>query len=493
MHSKEEISTAKSRSIISTVSLLAQSSYSAALGFFAFFILTKASGVYLLGVYSTVDATLTFFGYLTNLGIAAALMQKKDVDEVDLSTAFYLQTGLTALAAGIAFFFTKQLLSHYSDLPQYSNYLFWALLISLVVISLKTIPSILLEKEIQIQKVVVAQVIENTFFYAAIIGFVTAGFGVISLIIAVLLRDIVGLVAIYVMKPWRPSLSFSWEKAKAMTTYGLQFQGNSFLALIKDNLLILYLGSALGFRNLGYVTFGKKYAEFAIRLIMDTINRVAFPLFAKFQANKTLLSKSFQRVAYYQTFILFPLIVGGVFVFHVVLQMIPGYFDKWQYALPSFYFFSISSFFVALSNPYINLFNATGKVRWSLMYTAFLTTVSWITILLFIRLYGYNGVARAFALFSIFGISLQYFANRIIPHSLWRIVQNSVISTLVMVVGLLALRMGLAGAGTLSPIVLLGINGLLGGLLYITAHYVQDRESIRRLYSLVIPAGKKRI
>lgn len=418
-------------------------------------------------------------------------MQKKKIDQIDLSTAFYLQTGLTGIAAIIAFFFTKQLLSHYADLPQYSEYLFWALLISLVVISLKTIPSVLLEKEIQIQKVVVAQVVENTFFYIAIIAFVTAGYGVISLIIAVLLRDFVGLVAIYVMKPWKPSLHFSWSRAKSMTSYGLQFQGNSFLALIKDNLLILYLGSTLGFKNLGYVTFGKKYAEFAIRLIMDTINRVAFPLLAKFQESKDLLSKSFKRIVYYQTFILFPMIIGGIFVFHIILQIIPGYFDKWHYALPSFYFFSISSIFVSLSNPYINLFNATGKVRWSLIYTAFLTIASWTCVLIGIRLYGYNGVGRAFAFFSVFGISLQYFANRIITHSLWDTVRANIVSSGVMAIALLCLNFGLRSL-IISPLIALSSYIILGGGIYVGTHYLMDRESISRLYSLVFSRGHKR-
>jgi O-antigen/teichoic acid export membrane protein len=77
MEKHKDLDVVKSRSFVSVASLLAQGSYTAVLGFAAFFILTIKSGVYLLGIYNTVLAALASFNYFTNLGLAAALMQKK--------------------------------------------------------------------------------------------------------------------------------------------------------------------------------------------------------------------------------------------------------------------------------------------------------------------------------------------------------------------------------------------------------------------------------
>ena len=74
-----------------------QTTYSAVLGFAAFLILTIKSGVYLLGIYNTVLAMMAFFNYFTNLGLAAAIVQKKDVEEKDLHTAFLLQFALSII------------------------------------------------------------------------------------------------------------------------------------------------------------------------------------------------------------------------------------------------------------------------------------------------------------------------------------------------------------------------------------------------------------
>ncbi|KXK09117.1 MAG: Lipopolysaccharide biosynthesis protein WzxC [Microgenomates bacterium OLB22] len=420
----KELQTVKSRSFISTVSLLMQSSFSAILGFAAFFILTKQSGVYLLGIYSTVEATLSFFNYLTNIGLAAALMQRSKLDTLDINTAFFMQMGIAVVGVTAGFIITPFVMSAYPDLPSNAAYLYWAILCSLLLLQLKMIPSVLLEKEIQIQKVVISQLLEATVFYVVIILMVTLGYDIESLIVAVLARAVVGVVSINVLHPWVPSLEFSWDRARSLFTYGIQFQGNSFLALIKDNLLILYLGSRLGFTQLGYVSFAKKYAEFAIRLIMDTINRVGFPVLSRFQDDRALLSKSMKRVLYYQSLLIFPMLAGGMFIFASILHVIPGYLDKWQTAVFSFYFFSLSSLFISFSTPFINLFNATGKVRWSLYCMALFTALTWIFVSLGVQWYGYMGVSVGFLLFSISFLIPLFVSRGLVDVSLWESIEK---------------------------------------------------------------------
>src|SRR3989344_5879218 len=302
----EEISQIKARGVLSAGSLFFQSSFSAVLGFAAFFILTLKSGTYLLGIYNTVLAMMSFFSYFTNLGLAAAIIQKPEIKKEDLSTAFYIQLFLSVAAIIVGFFLTDYLFKFYKDLPANAVYLYWGLLASFFFLSLKTIPSVLLEKKIRIYKVVVVQMIENTVFYLSVIIFYLLGYDIYSLLIAVLARSITGVVLIYFMQPWVPSFTFSWQSAKGLLCYGIPFQGNSFLALIKDDLLIIYLGGVIGFRQLGIVVFAKKYAEFSIRLIMDNLSRVAFPIFSRFQKDKIILKKSVEKILLYQSIILFP-------------------------------------------------------------------------------------------------------------------------------------------------------------------------------------------
>lgn len=436
----EEIQRIKAKSFLSASTLVAQTSYATFLGFVAFLILTVKSGIHLLGIYNTVLATMSFFNYCTNLGLAAALLQKKDTDEIDLSTAFFIQIFLTIGAVIIGFFLTNHLFTFYKDLPHTAIYLYWAVLVSFLLLSLKTIPSVLLEKKIKIYRVVFVQALENTIFYVCVIVFSLLGFEIYSLVIAVLFRSLVGVIAIYIMHPWSPRFIFSYQSAKRLLRYGIPFQGNSFLALIKDDLLIIYLGGAIGLTNLGYVTFGKKYAEFSIRIIMDNINRVAFPLFARFQKEKELLEKSLEKVLFYESFLIFPILIGAAFIFDSLLKIIPGYFDKWHPALFSFYFFSASAFFISMSAPFINLFNAIGKLKVSLSFMTMWTALLWGLVIILLRVFEYNGISIAFFLMSLTFIFVVKTAHRYVHFSLKTSLYQSFFSTVIMTVYLLCIR-----------------------------------------------------
>ena len=73
--------------------------------------------------------------------------------------------------------------------------------------------------------------------------------------------------------------------------FGLPFQANSVLALIKDDLLIVYLGRVLPLAQVGYIGFAPEMGIFPLRLIMDNVIRIIFPSFARLQNDKEVLEK----------------------------------------------------------------------------------------------------------------------------------------------------------------------------------------------------------
>lgn len=475
----EDLQHIRSRSLKSVVSLLAQSSYAAALGFAAFFILTLKSGVYLLGIYNTVLAMLSTFNYATNLGLAAAIMQKEKVTQTDLNTAFYMQFGLSTLAVVVGFLLTPFVFRAYPDLPAHAIYLYYAMLFSFFVLTFRTIPSVLLEKDIEIYKVVTAQAIENTVFYVTVIVMVLMGYEIESLVVAVCLRAFIGAGVILFMRPWLPGFSFSMSSAKSLLAYGIPFQGNSFLALIKDDLLILYLGSAIGLRNLGYVTFGKKYAEFAIRLIMDNVNRVSFPVLSRFQSSPDLLSKTLKKIYFYESALIFPAVIGGIVVFDSLLHVMPGeYFAKWQPALFSFYFFSLSSLLVSLYSPLISFFNAVGRVKTTLALMVFFTALSWGLILLAMNLFGYNGISIAFFIHSFSFILVVHLAQKQLKFSLFEYIKPAIMSSVAMLLLLITIRI-MSITFLQSMLFHLILSIILGGGIYFVALYFSAKQFIK--------------
>lgn len=373
MENKENI---KKKTIISTLSLFFQSGYSAFLGLIANLVLTIIVSPKVFGIYFTVLSIISILNYFSDIGLAASLIQKKDINDEDKKTAFTIQQILILSLITIAFLSTNLIVEFY-HLPDNGKLLFWSLLLSFFLSSLKTIPSVQLEKNLHFQKIVFVQILENTFFYLLVIVLAILKLDINSFTIAVFLRSLVGVIAIYSISFWKIKLGINFQSFKRLISFGIPFQTTSLLALIKDDLLTLYLGKVLGFEVLGYLGWAKKWAEAPIRIIMDNLSRVLFPLFSQFQNNKNKLKNIVEKVIYYQSLIIIPAIFGLVLIMPKLILIIPKY-NKWLTALTYFYLFSLSALLSSYSTPFINFLNAIGKISISFNLMIFWTIFTWI-------------------------------------------------------------------------------------------------------------------
>jgi len=389
MEKTSEQSRIKRNTFISTISLFFQSGYSAALGLLANLILTILLSPKIFGIYITVLSIIAFLNYFSDVGLAGALIQKKELEESDLATTFTVQQSLTLILIIIGFFASDFIKAFYK-LPQDGVYLFWALLISFFISSMKTVPSIFLERKIKFQKLVLVQIVENTVFYFTVSILALMGWGLKSFTVAVLLRAIVGFILIYWLSFWMPKIGISITSLKSLLSFGIPFQASSFLALFKDDLIILYLGRALGFEGLGYIGWAKKWAEAPIRIVMDNISRVMFPLLARVQDDTERIKRFCEKILYYQTLLLAPLFVGMLVVMKNFVDIIPHY-SKWHVALPLFYIFALSSLLLSFSAPFMNLFNALGKVKLSLFFMTIFTIINWVLTPSLTHIFGFYG------------------------------------------------------------------------------------------------------
>src|SRR3972149_9993873 len=209
-HQKEDL---KRRGVLSTMSLFFQSGYSAFLGLIANLILTILLSPQVFGLYITVLSIIAFLNYFSDIGLAASLIQKKELTDEDVSTTFTVQQMLILTLITLGFGATY-IIQNFYQLPTAGVYLYWALLVGFFICSLKTIPSVFLERKILFQKLVFVQVVENTVFYVAVSLFALLGWGINSFTIAVILRSLTGLVLIYSISFWRPTIGISVRSLK---------------------------------------------------------------------------------------------------------------------------------------------------------------------------------------------------------------------------------------------------------------------------------------
>lgn len=381
-----------------------------------------------IGVFFLVSASIAFLSYFSDIGLAAALIQKKEaLTDEDLKTTFTIQQGLVLTLVIIALL-SSGFVGQLYKLDAQGVQLFQALVVSFFFSSLKTIPSIILERDLRFDKLVIPQIIETLVFNGVVLVMALQGFGIVSYTFAVLARGLSGLVVMYMVAPWKIGISFSKNVAKRLLSFGVPFQSNSILALAKDDLLVLYLGTVLPLSQLGYIGFAQKWAYVPLRLIMDNFIRITFPTFSRLAHDANHLGRAIEKTLFATAFLIFPSLTGLVILAPYFIEYIPKY-QKWEPALLSLALFSANALLSSLSTPLTNALNAIGKVKLTLVLMVFWTVSTWVLTPLAILWFGFNGVAGASAVIATSVVGVVLLSKKYMKFSILSVVMLPLVAT----------------------------------------------------------------
>lgn len=467
-----DIATVTKRSIRGVFALVSRSFVMQIISLSASFLLTIYLSPSVFGVFFLVSAVIAFLSYFSDIGLAAALIQKKEpITDEELKTTFTMQQLLVGVIVILALFLSNPIASFYR-LDQSGVSLFQALVIAFFLSSLKTIPSIILERNLHFEKLVIPQIVETLVFNLTALFLAIKGYGITSFTFAVLARGIFGLIAIYIISPWKIGFGFSTVSAKRLLSFGIPFQTNSFLALIKDDLLTIYLGKILPIAQVGYIGFAQKWGFMPLRLIMDNVIRITFPSFSRLSRDKDSLTKAINKSLFATTFFVFPALAGLVILAPYLVELIPKY-GKWQPALLSLSLFAINASFSSISTSLTNALNAIGKIRVTLFLMIFWTVATWILTPISIMFLGYNGVAGASAVIACSVFLVIFIAKRYIKFDVLASIISQLTSSLIMGVILFLL----------SSVIIKNFAGLIfiviiGVILYLGMMFLLGRNQI---------------
>lgn len=391
------------------------------------------------GIFGVVSAIVNFLVYFSDIGLAAALIQKKEkIEPEDLKTTFTVQQVLVAILLIGTFLLSPWIKSFYG-LDQTSIYLLYALGISFFMSSLKTIPSVLLERGLKFEKLAVSNVLESTAYNISLVFFAWKGFGITSFTISVLIRGLVGLVSIYIFQPWKPSFAISGKSLSKLLKFGIPYQINTFIAVLKDDGLTLVLGRVMGVSSLGILVWAQKWIQIPLRIVLDNVTKVTFPAFSRMQDDKTDLEKSVTKSIFFTTVLVFPATIAIVITFPLVINIIPRY-QQWMPAILPLTLLSVNVLFAAVTTQLTNLLNAIGKIKFTSFLMVMWAILTWILVPFLAKKFGADGAALGYALVSISSVVAIFIVKRYVNFSLISGVLKPFMASIVMGVSLLVLR-----------------------------------------------------
>ncbi|HAU99259.1 MAG: Polysaccharide biosynthesis protein [Microgenomates group bacterium GW2011_GWF2_45_18] len=375
------------------------------------------------GVFFVVTSAVNVFTFLSDIGLAASLIQKKEEPTLlELRTTFTVQQGLAMLIFLVIVLLTPFWI-HVSKISGQSLYLLYALGFSFVLASLKTIPSILLERELKFNTLVFPQIFENLVFYGVAIWAASQGKGVSSYTYAVLARGVVGVVVMYALRSWKIGFSFSRQALQGLLRFGVAFQLNDFLARIKDDFFVVFISLMIKDTEMGYISWSKRWSMFPYQFTVNSVMAVTFPTFSRLQDHPQQLKRAIEKSMFFVTLLIFPLLAGLAVFSLPLIEVLPRYL-KWQPALFSLYFFCVNIAWAGISTPLTNTLSAIGQINTTLRLMTMWTVLTWVVTPICMYFFGYHGFALASAIISFTSILPVIYVKRFVAISVldqvWR-------------------------------------------------------------------------
>ena len=431
----------------------------------------------MFGIYAIVAFVVQFFSVFSDVGIGAALIQKKEeLTDVETSTLFWLQQ-ILALAVVIATFVSAPLVIRiYPSLPASGIWLVRCMAVTFLFTSFRTVPTILMERTLDFRKIAAVDVAEVAVFQGVAISLAIAGFGTWSFIIAALLRGLSGVLVVYALYPWRPSLTCHFDAVRELIRFGIPYQGNAILSFLKDAVTPLFIGAYVGAAGVGYVNWAREFALTPL-VLSQSFGKVAFPAFSRLQHERDLLKEAIERSIRMMTLVMFPITaILGALAPGIVITV---FTEKWMPAISAYYFYCTSPFVIGIALPLYSGILALGKSGILMKMAVLLLCLEWGLGVPFVWAFGFNGIAfnQPIVAMVFLYIYRRVLAGEGVSVEILKNVWNPILTSCIV-----AVAVKLASGWLAVNLQNIGILFVLGGSLFLALQYMFRKDVIVEFY-----------
>ncbi len=356
------------------------------------------------GLVAIAMVTLRFAGYFAQMGIGPALVQKKTLEEPDISAAFFLSVSLGATASGVVFILAPTI-GKWMGSDQLEDVI-QVLAGSFILTGLSTVPIYLLRRELRFKALAFVESTSYLLGYGTC-GVVLAlnGAGVWSLVGAALCQGLITLSLSHFFARHPIIFVFERKALKHFFNFGSRYSVVGFLEFIGSNLDTIVIGKVLGGTSTGIYNRAFMLTNLPVQNIINSITKVLFPILSEVQNDRNLIG---------QVYLLFVFLVGSL-TGSICFGMIPASNDlvltmlgrNWEASIPIVKVLAVSVPFVFLSHIAGIILDALAELEIKLVIQSASLFVLMVA-MYFLADFGLIGFASAVVITEIFK-SVAYF------------------------------------------------------------------------------------
>lgn len=309
------------------------------------------------GAVAIVMIFITIANVFVSSGFGNALIQKKDADNLDFSSVFYIN-----IIIGIILYFIIFVIAPYIA----KFYKMPILVPTLRVLGIRIIVASI--NSVQ-QAYVSRNMLFKRFFWSTLFGTLISGivgifmayhgFGVWALVAQYLTNTCTDTVVLWFTVRWRPIFKCSILRARALFSYGWKLLVSGLLDTGYKQLRSLIIGRKYSSADLAYYNQGDKYPALLVTNINASISSVIFPAMAKHQDDKLKIKNMTRRAIQVSSFVLWPCMIGVAAIAKPLVLFFLT--DKWLPCVPYIRIFCFTYGLWPIHTANLQAINAVGR------------------------------------------------------------------------------------------------------------------------------------
>jgi len=373
------------------------------------------------GLIGMITIATGFLLVLKDFGFGAALVQKKDVEEIEYASVFWLNVFMGVFLAIIVFLSAPLIASFYNE-PQLiplTKYMSLGFILNSIIV----VPNNILYKKIQFKNLFILD--NSSLLIGGVVGIIFAynGWAYWSLVAQSITNQLVTLIVVFYLSRWKPSMQFSRQALSGFTSFSLPLITDSSINYWVRNLDNLLIGKYLGKSDLGYYSKAYNLMLLPVRQLSGTIKKVMFPSFSLIQNDIKRLASVYLKISAVIAFITFPLMaIMFVTSEHIILFL---FGENWNACIPIFRVLCILGAFQSIATLSGNIYLAQGKTKLMLYVGLFTRSVMIASMVIGLFTGGLMGLVYGYVLSSSFMVFIEwYFVAKIINLNLMDIIRN---------------------------------------------------------------------
>ena len=290
-------------------------------------------------------------------GFSNAIIRKPDLNESDLSTAFYFNIGV-GLLSYIVLFSTSPLIASFYATPELSSILKVTALTTLFT-PLCSVQQAILTIKLDFRKQAIISM--SSQLITGIVGILMAysGYGVWSLVISQAVASLLRTVLLWCMSGWSPHTGWSNESFRYLWGFGSKLLGVGIIDCLYQNIYTLVIGKFYTKGELGFYTRAHGLAQLPTSLYNSVVKRVSFPVLSSVQNEEERFVQIFRKLYKTSALLMFPLMLTMAGMAKPLVVVLLS--EKWIGIVEYFQILCFAMMWIPIDSLNLNLLTIKGR------------------------------------------------------------------------------------------------------------------------------------